>query len=119
MKIAARNPAISVTIPAAHGDDNARTIAAVFRHLPGKLLDVGEALVVFAAGEKERLRRAIAESREHSVSIELPDITGRNQKNTAVSRGQKPGKVVDRAAFDNRRVGALRGRNLKLGHPNS
>ena len=73
--------------------------------------------MIFASDEKERLGWAAAESREYALSIELPDIAGRNQKNAAVSRWQEPGKAVDYASFYNRRVGALRGCNLKLGHP--
>ena len=75
-----------------------------------------EALVILASDEKKRLGIAVAESRAHTLSVEFPDVAGRDHKNTAMSRRQELGKAFDCASVHDRGIGSLRSRNLKLGH---
>ena len=117
MKIAARNPAISVTIPPPTATTRLERSAPRSTICSASCSICERRLLSSPPVKKSISRFAAAECRENTLSIDFPDIARGNQENAAVSRRQVLGKALDYASLDHRRVCSLRRRNLKLGHP--
>jgi hypothetical protein len=72
---------------AAKGDQDAGAVGAVLHHLVGEPLDVGEALILLAAGKKERLEFPAIEGRLQFLPVQKPDVARRHNNDAAMSRG--------------------------------
>ena len=101
MKIDARNPPTSFTMPPPKATTMDVRSAPPLDHLLGEGLHLGEPLALLTAWKKQNLETATLESGFNALAMQAPNIFGGNNKYSAGRGGNVLAYTAQNTALDN------------------